>query len=67
MSMYEFTHQLDRLNNRVELYTASGHQTSPLMRPFDVDKSYIEWSASKEWDAPYNSKLPHRPLRRGDC
>ena len=68
MSMYEFTHQLDRLNNRVELYTASGHQTSPLMRPFDVDKSYIEWSASKEWDAPYNmffeTTAPASPARR---
>ena len=68
ISMYEFTHQLDRLNNRVELYTASGHQTSPLMRPFDVDKSYIEWSASKEWDAPYNTffetTAPASPARR---
>ena len=32
MSMYEFTHQLDRLNNSVEIYTSSGRQNSPLMR-----------------------------------
>lgn len=68
MSMYEFTHQLDRLNNRVELYTASGHQTSPLMRPFDVDKEYIEWSDAKEWEAPYKmffeTTAPAAPARR---
>ena len=68
MSMYEFTHQLDRLNNRVEIYTASGHQTSPLMRPFDVDKAYVEWAASKEWEAPYNmffeTTAPAAPARR---
>ena len=38
------------------------------MRPFDVDKSYIEWSASKEWDAPYNmffeTTAPASPARR---
>lgn len=30
MSMYEFTHQLDRLNNHIEITTSSGRQNSPL-------------------------------------
>lgn len=68
MSMYEFTHQLDRLNNQVELYTASGHQTSPLMRPFDVDRAYIEWAKDKPWEAPYDmffeTTAPSSPARK---
>lgn len=68
MSMYEFTHQLDRLNNRVEIYTSSGHQNSPLMRPFDVDRAYIEWADSRQWEPPYDmffsTTAPAAPARR---
>ena len=68
MSMYEFTHQLDRLNHHVELYTSAGHQNSPLMRPFDTDKAYIEWADSREWEPPYNmffdTTAPASPARR---
>lgn len=68
MSMYEFTHQLDRLNNNVEIYTSAGRQNSPLMRPFDVVKDYIEWAGSKQWEAPYNmffeTSAPAGPARR---
>lgn len=68
MSMYEFTHQLDRLNNNVEIYTSAGRQNSPLMRPFDVVKDYIEWTGSKQWEAPYNmffdTTAPAGPARR---
>lgn len=68
MSMYEFTHQLDRLNNSVEIYTSSGRQNSPLMRPFDTDRDYVEWAKEKVWKAPYDmffeTTAPASPARR---
>ena len=68
MSMYEFTHQLDRLNNNVEIITSSGRQNSQLMRPFDLDSEYIEWRDSKAWEEPYNmayeTTAPTAPARR---
>ncbi len=54
MSMYEFTHQLDRLNNTSAIYTSAGRQNSTLMRPFDAASDYTEWVDSKEWQAPYD-------------
>lgn len=68
MSMYEFTHQLDRLNNTVEIRTSSGRQNSPLMRPFDVDEEYKEWYSGKAWETPYamffETTAPASPARR---
>ncbi len=68
MSMYEFTHQLDRLNNHVEIVTSSGRQNSPLMRPFDLDQAYIEWRDGKSWEQPYEmlyqTAVPTEPARR---
>lgn len=57
MSMYEFTHQLARLNNNVEIYTSSGRQNSPLMRFFDLDKEYTEWLRNGDWRAPYDMQM----------
>lgn len=54
MSMYEFTHQLDRLNNDVAIYTSAGRQNSPLMRPFDLSKPYQDYIRSKVWETPLN-------------
>ncbi|MDE6049757.1 MAG: histidine phosphatase family protein, partial [Paramuribaculum sp.] len=34
-SMYEFTHQLVRQNNKIDVYTASGRQNDELLRFFD--------------------------------
>lgn len=68
MSMYEFTHQLARLNNSVEIYTSSGRQNSPLMRPFDTSADFVEWFKSKPWQAPYDmffeTTAPAAPGRR---
>lgn len=68
MSMYEFTHQLDRLDNTVEINTASGHRYSRLMRPFDIDQEYIDWVKSNAWEAPYDmlfqTSVPAAPARR---
>lgn len=68
MSMYEFTHQLTRLNNKVDITTLSGPVCNPLMRPFETDTEYVEWSASKEWQQPYDmffeTTAPATPARR---
>lgn len=40
MSMYCFTHQLDRMDNRINFITSTGRMNSPLVRPFDVDEDY---------------------------
>lgn len=68
MSMYELTHQLDRLNNHVEITTSSGRQNSPLMRPFDLDPDFIEWVKSGDWKAAYEMQfetmMPTAPARK---
>lgn len=46
MSMYSFTHQLDRLNNKLEFQTSTGRQNSELMRPFDLDETFKEYIQS---------------------
>lgn len=68
MSMYEFTHQLDRINNDVAIYTSSGRQNSPLMRPFDLSADFTQYIQSKVWETPYadfaSSQITSAPLRR---
>lgn len=68
MSMYEFTHQLDRLDNEIEIYTSSGRQNSPLMRPFDVVADFVEWYKAKPWQGIYDmffeTTAPAAPGRR---
>ncbi|MCM1519058.1 MAG: histidine phosphatase family protein [Pseudoflavonifractor sp.] len=68
MSMYSFTHQLDRLNNKVELYTSAGRQNSPLLRFFDLDKEYLQFRADKTskptYDAYFDTTVPVTALHR---
>jgi hypothetical protein len=68
MSMYEFTHQLDRLNNNIQLYTSSGRQNSELLRPFDNDKDFLEWKKNGNWQEPYQMQfqtmMPTAPARK---
>lgn len=54
-SMDEFTHQLTRLNNRIEIYSASGRQNSPLVRPWTGDKDYTEFMDSRQWHEVYDT------------
>lgn len=62
MSMDEFTHQLTRLNNKVEIYMSSGRQNSPLVRPWDSDDDYKTFMKGEEWHKVYedylNAKVP---------
>ena len=66
--MYCFVHQLDRLNNRVTFETVTGRVTSPLLRPFDLDRDYIDFRKSDAWKAPYDeymdAAVPLSALRR---
>lgn len=48
MSMYEFTHQLARLNNNQDIYTASGRTFSPLLRFFDLNDEFRSLIKSPE-------------------
>ncbi len=58
MSMYSFTHQLARMNNHIKIYTSSGRQNSPLMRPFDLDADYLAY------EAYFRSIVSPEPARR---
>lgn len=68
MSMYSFTHQLDRLNNRLTFRTSTGRVNSPLMRPFDLDKDYIDFRKSKAsqptYDEYFAAACPVTAIRR---
>ena len=68
MSMYSFTHQLDRLNNKIEITTSSGRQNSQLLRPFDQNNEYTEFISSKVWETPLNdyadTRITATPLRK---
>ena len=57
MSMYSFTHQLTRMNNTIELTTASGRGKSILMRPFDVEMSYKDFIDLGQWKEPYQQRV----------
>lgn len=68
MSMYSFTHQLARLNNHLEISTSSGRQNSSLMRPFDIDREYLDFRKDTLWAAPYRQytaqEIPMSALNR---
>lgn len=53
MSMYCFTHRLDRLNNETTFRTSTGRVNSPLLRPFDTVQAYIDFRDNKEWESTY--------------
>lgn len=68
MSMYAFTHQLDRLNNRMEFITTTGRVNDLMMRPFDIDVDYIEFrkgSAVKDaYDSYFTTACPTTAVER---
>ncbi len=53
-SMDEFTHQLARLDNKIEIYTSSGRQNNSLMRPWTDDVEYKDFMASDGWHKVYD-------------
>lgn len=53
MSMFSFIHQLDRMNNKLTFITSTGRVNSKLMRPFDVDKDYLEFREQELWKPAY--------------
>lgn len=68
MSMYEFVHQLSRLNNKIDVTTSSGRCNSHLLRFFDESEPFNEFLKSEslaETLAAFNSKhTPTAPLAR---
>ncbi|MCM1050526.1 MAG: hypothetical protein NC349_01060 [Paenibacillus sp.] len=56
-SMDAFTHQLARLDTKVEIYTSSGRQNSPLMRPWTGDAEYQSFMNGDEWSNVYHRYL----------
>lgn len=68
MSMYEFTHQISRMDNKVEIFTSSGRQNSQLMRFFDLSHDYKELREGGQLSGPIDeytaSNITMRPLRR---
>ncbi len=55
--MDEFTHQLSRLNNKIEIYTSSGRQNSSIMRPWDEDREYQDYMKSEAWKEIYENRI----------
>lgn len=68
MSMYAFTHQLDRLNNRTTFTTSTGRINSKLLRPFDLVQDYLDFRRDKVWAPTYDtffaSTCPTTAIRR---
>lgn len=53
MSMYEFVNELSCRDMRLRIYTSAGPQTTPLLRPFEIDPYYLEYRRTE----PYKSAL----------
>lgn len=68
MSMYSFTHQLDRMDNRIEFVTSTGRVNSPLMRFFDQSGAYTEYRRDGAWRTAYDEYVaaacPTGPIER---
>lgn len=68
MSMYSFTHQLDRMNNRLTFETSTGRINSRLMRPFDLDEDYLAFRKDKvsqpAYDEYFNKTAPVSAIKR---
>lgn len=68
MSMDEFTHQLARMDNSVELNIASGRRFSPLVRFFEHNAAYTSFIKSvrltKAYDNFIDASCHYSPLPR---
>lgn len=68
MSMDCFTHRIARSDNSVTITTSSGRINSPLMRPFDLDTTYIAYLHSHPYSQAYktfyDSIVPTAPAKR---
>ena len=68
MSMDCFTHEMARQDNSITVYTSSGRINSPLMRPFDIDTTYIDFVRDEPYKKAYtmycDSIVPSAPALR---
>lgn len=56
-SMDAFTHQIARLDSKVEIYTSSGRQNSRLVRPWTGDAEYKSFMDDSRWSDIYHRYL----------
>lgn len=54
MSMDELTHAMVWARHGVELTAGSGHRYDALLRPFTIDKAYLEYKESHSWRDVYD-------------
>lgn len=54
MTMYEFCHQLSRLNSHLDISTSGGRDHSPLLRCFSADSAYNAYRNDGDWQRIYN-------------
>lgn len=68
MSMYEMTHQIARLDDKVEIHTSSGRQNNPLLRFFSDNRELEELFATDYFRLALNeasdSMVPRTVLRK---
>lgn len=68
MSMFTFVNQLDRLSNKPDYLTSTGRMNSPLLRPFDIDKDYIDFRKDNLikpiYDEFFESTCPTEPVTK---
>lgn len=68
MSMFEFLHEINRLDPSTDFSTVAGPQTNPMLRFFQVDTAFVMWRAKGTWKAPYqmmfDTSVPSAPARR---
>lgn len=55
MSMFSFVHQLDILDNKLEINTSTGRVNSYLMRPFDTCSDYLDFRRDDVWKPAYDT------------
>ncbi len=68
LSMYEFAHQLSRLDNNIDITTSSGRCNSPMLRFFDHNDALEEFIDSESYKTTLDSFIadntPTTPLKR---
>ncbi len=68
MTMYQFSNELIRLNDRISVDTDEGPEFSPLVCCFSADSAYAAYRRDGDWKAVYDDfvarKVPSAPARR---
>lgn len=64
MTMFQYMHSLERFDEKLEIFTASGIQNSRLLHAFTADTAYSNYRKKGEWEPVYEDFIArHIPLR----